>query len=57
MSNSDSKRTTLQQQTLVDSLRQRYAKAVADDDAIAKAALFKEAVYLGIQPELFTRID
>ena len=31
-----------------------FAKAVADNDAEAKAALFKEAVYLGIQPGAFT---
>ena len=29
-------------------------EAVRRDDAEAKQALFKEAVYLGIQPELFT---
>jgi hypothetical protein len=43
-----------QRETLIASLRQRYANAVRDDDAQAKQALFKEAVYLGIQPELFT---
>lgn len=43
-----------QRQTLVDSLRLRFARAVADNDADAKAALFKEAVYLGIQPDAFT---
>jgi hypothetical protein len=46
-----------QRQTLIESLRVRFAKAVADDDADAKAALFKEAVYLGIQPDAFTRSD
>ena len=43
-----------QQQTLIESLRHRYREAVRRDDAEAKQALFKEAVYLGIQPELFT---
>lgn len=43
-----------QRQTWIDSLRVRFAKAVADNDAEAKAALFKEAVYLGIQPDAFT---
>ena len=46
-----------QRQTLIESLRVRFAKAVADNDADAKAALFKEAVYLGIQPDAFTRSD
>ena len=42
-----------QREALIASLRQRYAQAVRDDNAEAKQALFKEAVYLGIQPELF----
>ena len=46
-----------QRQTLIESLRVRFAKAVAENDADAKAALFKEAVYLGIQPDAFTRSD
>ena len=46
--------TERQRQTLIESLRVRFAKAVADNDADAKAALFKEAVYLGIQPDAFT---
>jgi hypothetical protein len=41
-------------QALVDSLRSRYSSAAAHNDAEAKQALFKEAVYLGIQPEEFT---
>lgn len=49
MSTSDAQR-----QTLIASLRQRWDKATRDDDAEAKQALFKEAVYLGIQPEEFT---
>ena len=44
-----------QRQTLIESLRVRFAKAVAENDADAKAALFKEAVYLGIQPDALTR--
>jgi len=43
-----------QRQTLIDSLRQRFQEAVQRGDAEAKQALFKEAVYLGIQPDLFT---
>jgi hypothetical protein len=46
--------TDRQRQTLIESLRVRFAKAVADNDAEAKAALFKEAVYLSIQPDAFT---
>lgn len=46
-----------QREALVASLRQRYAQAVRDDDPQAKQALFKEAVYLGIQPEQFTQPD
>lgn len=46
--------TDPQRDTLIASLRQRYAEAVRDDDAETKQALFKEAVYLGIQPQLFT---
>ncbi len=49
MTNSDP-----QLQALIASLRERYAQAARDNDAQAKQALFKEAVYLGIQPELFT---
>lgn len=41
-------------QALVESLRHRYRSAVARGDAAAKQALFKEAVYLGIQPDAFT---
>ena len=50
-------RNERQLQTLIESLRVRFAKAVADNDADAKAALFKEAVYLGIQPDAFTGSD
>lgn len=41
-------------EALIASLRERYASAQHEDDADAKQALFKEAVYLGIQPEQFT---
>jgi hypothetical protein len=40
-------------QTLIDSLRARFARAVEREDAPAKQALFKEAAYLGIRPEQF----
>ncbi len=40
------------QQALVISLRQRMAEARARGDAKAHQALFREAVYLGIQPSL-----
>ena len=40
-------------QALIASLRSRFAEAVRSGDAEAKKALFKEAVYLGIQPDLF----
>ncbi len=43
-----------QRQTLINSLRQRCIDAMRTNDAEAKQALFKEAVYLGIQPEEFT---
>ena len=39
---------------LVASLRSRYQAAARHNDADSKQALFKEAVYLGIQPEEFT---
>ena len=41
-------------QSLVESLRSRYRSAEERSDAVAKQALFKEAVYLGIQPGEFT---
>lgn len=43
-----------QREALIASLRERYATAVLHDDSDAKQALFKEAVYLGIQPDQFT---
>ncbi len=39
---------------VVESLRSRYRSAEERGDAVAKQALFKEAVYLGIQPGEFT---
>lgn len=39
-------------QALVLSLRQRLAEARRRGDAEARRALFREAVYLGIQPAL-----
>jgi len=47
MSTSDPRR-----QALVESLRSRYQQAEQANDAQAKQALFKEAVYLNILPEL-----
>ena len=41
-------------ETLIASLRQRYLEAESRGDAEAKQALFKEAVYLGIQPQEFS---
>lgn len=41
-------------QALIDSLRSRYQNAEKQADPKAKQALFKEAVYLGIQPKEFT---
>ncbi|WP_094556038.1 hypothetical protein [Synechococcus sp. 1G10] len=40
------------QQVLVHSLRQRIAEARSRHDADTIQALFREAVYLGIQPNL-----
>ena len=40
---------------LIRSLQVRYAAAVARGDAEAKRALFKEAVYLNIHPDLMER--
>ena len=39
---------------LIASLRQRFAAAEARGDAAAKQALFKEATYLNLPPELWT---
>lgn len=39
----------------MESLRSRFLSAEERGDAEAKQALFKEAVYLGIQPDEFTR--
>jgi hypothetical protein len=40
-------------EALIASLRQRFALAEAQGDADAKQALFKEAVYLNLPPELW----
>ena len=40
--------------SMIRSLRDRYRKADERGDARAKQALFREATYLGIQPEQFT---
>ena len=42
--------------TLIASLRERFRLAEQNRDAKAKQALFREAIYLGIQPQLFTEI-
>ncbi|MCT0203786.1 hypothetical protein KQ302_01455 [Synechococcus sp. CS-602] len=39
-------------QAMVQSLRQRYSTARQSGDADILQALFREAVYLGVQPEL-----
>ncbi len=44
------------QTTLIASLRERYRLAEQNRDAKAKQALFREAIYLGIQPQVFTEI-
>ena len=40
--------------TLISSLQLRYRDAQKRGDAKAKLVLFREAVYLGIQPQLFS---
>ena len=40
--------------SMIRSLRDRFRKADERGDARAKQALFREAIYLGIQPEHFT---
>ena len=42
--------TEARRQGLIASLQLRWAAAQKQGDAAAKQALFKEAVYLGIQP-------
>ena len=46
----------LRQSTLIASLRERFRLAEQNRDAKAKQALFREAIYLGIQPQVFTEI-
>jgi hypothetical protein len=45
--------TDLRRKALIASLHQRFAIAEARGDAEAKQALFKEAVYLNLPPELW----
>jgi len=44
------------QTTLIASLRERFRLAEQNRDSNAKQALFREAIYLGIQPQVFTEI-
>ena len=44
------------QTSLIASLRERFRLAEQNRDAKAKQALFREAVYLGIQPQVFSEI-
>ncbi|MFL2496988.1 MAG: hypothetical protein ACJ0GQ_07515 [Parasynechococcus sp.] len=39
---------------MISSLQIRFSEAQKRSDAKAKRALFREAIYLGIQPHLFT---
>lgn len=39
---------------MISSLQRRFREAHQRGDAMAKQALFREAIYLGIQPQLFT---
>ena len=45
--------TDPRREALIASLRQRFALAQARGDAEAKQALFREAVYLNLPPELW----
>lgn len=45
------------QRTLVESLRLRFLIAEQQGNVEAKQALFQEAIYLGIQPELFSQVQ
>ncbi|WP_255487712.1 hypothetical protein [Synechococcus sp. TAK9802] len=45
------------QTMLIASLRERFLLAEQNRDAKAKQALFREAIYLGIQPQVFTEIN
>ena len=44
------------QTRLIASLRERFLLAEQNRDNKAKQALFREAIYLGIQPQVFTKI-
>ena len=50
---SRSGRSDPRREALITSLRDRFALAEARGDAEAKQALFREAVYLGLPPELW----
>ena len=47
-------RPDARRRTLISSLQLRYGEAQKRGDSKAKLVLFREAVYLGIQPQLFT---
>ncbi len=42
-------------EALIKSLRLRFSQARSNRNAATKQALFKEAAYLGIQPNLFSQ--
>ena len=50
-----SSRADPRQSRLIESLRVRFQLAEQNGDAKAKQALFQEAIYLGIQPQVFTQ--
>ena len=45
------------QTSLIASLHERFRLAEQNRDAKAKQALFREAIYLGIQPQVFTETN
>ncbi|RZO05232.1 MAG: hypothetical protein EVB06_05200 [Synechococcus sp. MED-G133] len=47
-------RPDARRRTMISSLQIRFSEAQKRSDAKAKRALFREAIYLGIQPHLFT---
>ena len=53
MGNPNSANPDPRRAALIASLQQRYADAEARGDAEAKQALFREAVYLNIPPQLW----
>tara|TARA_B100002051_G_scaffold199162_1_gene189031 strand:+ start:56 stop:229 length:174 start_codon:yes stop_codon:yes gene_type:complete len=54
MTRAEQSHSPARQRTLVESLQLRFLIAEQQGNAAAKRALFQEAIYLGIQPELFT---